>query len=114
MATEITDSKLIDGKCLIVKNSVSKGETVFVLTGEIFDHPTRESIHIGENKHIYDDHGIFINHSFTPSVCISGVNVVALEDMTNGTEITFNYNDSELAMANPFYVGDAYVNGSSV
>ena len=43
---EIRESKTIDGKGLFVTKSFKKGEIVFVLTGEIFDHPTRESIHI--------------------------------------------------------------------
>jgi len=108
---EITDSKLVDGKGLILRKSVKKGENVFVLSGKIADHPTRESIHIGNNKHIYDEYGIFINHSFDPSVRIESVNVVALKDLHDGDEITFNYNDTEINMADTFHVGDTFVCG---
>ena len=110
---EIADSKLVDGKGLILRKSVKKGEIVFVLSGRIFDHPTRESIHIGNNKHIYDEYGIFINHSFDPSVRIESVNVVALTDLDDGDEITFNYNDTEINMANTFQVGDILVCGQT-
>ena len=110
---EILPSKLVDGKGLFVKNSFQKGETVFILQGEIFDHPTRESIHIGDNKHIYDEFGIFINHSFEPNVCIQHTNVVALKDIFSGDEITFNYNDSEINMSNIFYVGEQKVCGKT-
>jgi hypothetical protein len=108
---EVLPIKFVDGKGLFVKNSYKKGEVVYVLSGEIFDHPTRETIHIGNNKHIYDVYGIFINHSFEPNVCIQHVNIVALQDISSGDEITFNYNDSEINMANVFYVGDQKVCG---
>ena len=110
---EITNSKLVDGKGLILRKSVKKGEIVFILSGEIADHPTRESIHIGDNKHIYDENGIFINHSFEPTVRIDGYNVVALMDINDGDEISFNYNDSEINMANTFQMGDVLVCGQS-
>lgn len=108
---EIRESQIVDGKGLFVTSNFKKGDIVFELKGEIFDHPTRESIHIGNNEHIYDDYGIFINHSFEPSVCIQQTNVVALHDIESGGEITFNYNDSEIKMSNVFYVGDQKVCG---
>ena len=108
---EITNSNLVDGKGLILRKNVKKGEIVFTLSGKMLDHPTRESIHIGDNKHIYDENGIFINHSFEPTVRIDGYNVRALMDLTDGDEITFNYNDSEINMANTFQVGDVLVCG---
>lgn len=110
---EISDSKLVNGKGLIIRKSVKTGDVVFVLRGKISDHPTRESIHIGNNQHIYDDCGIFINHSFEPSVYINGRNVVALLDLNDGDEITFNYNDTEINMANTFQVGDTLVCGKN-
>lgn len=110
---EITNSNLVDGKGLILRKSVKKGEIVFTLSGKMLDHPTRESIHIGDNKHIYDENGIFINHSFEPTVRIDGYNVVALMDLNDGDEITFNYNDSEINMANTFQMGDVLVCGQS-
>ena len=53
-----------------------------------------------------------MNHSFTPSTRIDGHNVVALRDIKVNDEITFNYNDSELKMANPFYVNNILVDGN--
>ena len=108
---EITNSNLVDGKGLILRKNVKKGEIVFTLSGKMLDHPTRESIHIGDNKHIYDENGIFINHSFEPTVRIDGYNVRALMDLTDGDEITFNYNDSKINMANSFQAGDVLVCG---
>ena len=57
---EITKSTLHEGKGLILRKNVKKDEVVFTLSGKMLDHPTRESIHIGDNKHIYDENGIFI------------------------------------------------------
>ena len=108
---EIADSKLVDGKGVILRKSVKKGEIVFVLSGRIFNQPTRESIHIGNNKHIYDEYGIFINHSFDPSVRIENINVIALKDLHDGDEITFNYNETDINMANTFYVDNVLVSG---
>jgi hypothetical protein len=108
---EIANSTKNEGKGLILRKSIKKGEIVFILSGKIFDNPTRETIHIGNNKHIYDEHGIFINHSFEPTVYIDCCNVVALMDLNDGDEITFNYNDSEINMANTFSIGDILVSG---
>jgi len=102
------------GKGLFATKNYSKGEIVHTLTGEIFDHPTRESIHIGNNKHIYDEYGIFINHSFTPNILIDGYSMVALSDIRANDELTFNYNDTEINMANPFTIDDILVNGKKI
>jgi len=58
---EVKDSMNVNGKGLFATKAYAKNELVYVLSGEIFDHPTRESIHIGNNKHIYDLHGMYIN-----------------------------------------------------
>lgn len=109
---EILDSNIVDGKGLFVKRNIKEGEIVYTLSGKIYDHPTRETIHIGNNVHIYDEHGIFINHSFTPNVRINRKNVVALKDIKENEEITFNYNTSEMEMSNKFYVGTRIVEGN--
>ena len=106
---EIKEGKT--GKGLFATKNYSKGDIVHTLIGEIFDHPTRESIHIGNNKHIYDEYGIFINHSFTPNILIDGYSMVALSDIQTNDELTFNYNDTEINMANPFTIDDILVNG---
>ena len=111
MNLEIKSSLLNEGKGLYTTKNIKKGDTVFVLEGEIFSQPTRESIHIGDNKHIYDQYGIFINHSFTPNIHIDGKNVVALQDIESNTELAFNYNDTEINMAAPFTINAIHVCG---
>lgn len=112
-SVEIGRSTTAEGNGLLLTKHVPSGDTVFVLSGEIFDAPTRESIHIGNNQHIYDACGIFINHSCRPTVEIRHTNVVALKDLNPGEELTFNYNDSEINMANPFQDGDVLVCGKT-
>ena len=42
---------------------------------------------------------------------IEGVNVIAIKKISENEEITFNYNDSEINMTNPFYVDNKLVTG---
>ena len=107
-------SRIGGGKGLFATKYYKRGEIVHTLSGAILYNPTKYSIHIGNNQHIEDIYGIYINHSFQPTVLISGKNVVAKYDINYGDEITFNYNESELSMASPFYTehGD-YVCGKN-
>ena len=50
---EIQNSTIVNGKGVFVQMHHKKGDIVFVLSGKIYDEPTRETIHIGNNKHIY-------------------------------------------------------------
>ena len=108
---EVRNATFLNGLGLFVTKSVKKGDIVFVLSGEIFMSPTRETIHIGNDKHIYDELGKYINHSFTPNIYIDNINVVALTDIAANQEIMFNYNDTETVMACPFYADNKLVNG---
>jgi hypothetical protein len=109
---EIRDSKITGEKGLFSTKPYKKGETIYILSGDIYDKPTRETIHIGDNKHIYDKNGIYINHSFNPNILVKGYEIVALCDIIEGDELSFNYNDTEINMANPFLVNNILVCGS--
>lgn len=111
---EIKKSKFIDGLGVFVNKTYHKNDIIFVLSGSILNNPTRESIHIGNNKHIIDDIGSFINHSFDPNIKIQGRNVIALKNIEIGEEICFNYNDSEINMACPFHVNHQIVCGKLI
>lgn len=108
---EIKNTTITPEKGLFATKKYTSGELVHVLKGEIFDFPTRETIHIGNNKHIYDEYGIFINHSFNPNIFIDGDKMIAIVDIEIGDELTFNYNDNEINMANPFIVDNLLVSG---
>ena len=111
---EIKDSLTVNGKGVFTKQKYRKDDIIFVLSGETFSSPTRETIHIGKDVHIYDEFGIFINHSFTSNIYINGRNVTALRDIEIGEELAFNYNDNEINMASPFYVNNVLVNGKNL
>ena len=108
---EVKFNHEINERGLYAATKYFKGTTIFTLSGEEYDHPTRESIHVGNNRHVYDKYGIFMNHSFTPTTYINKYDVVALVDIDIGTELTFNYNENEINMANPFVSNDILVSG---
>ena len=110
---EVKQSTKINGLGLFATQQYIKGDTILVLKGAETNFPTRESIYVGNNIHILDEMGQYINHSFEPTTQIVGYNVVALVDVNNGDEITFNYNDSELTMAAPFTIDGQQVCGNS-
>ena len=102
------------GKGLFATKKYLKDEIIYVLSGKIYDEPSRETIHIGDNKHIYDDYGIYINHSFTPNIYVNNYELIALRDINIDEEIMFNYNDTEINMANPFYDKNILVCGKKL
>ena len=108
---EVKNSEKINGLGLFATKQYQKGDIIFVLKGEVTNYPTRESIYVGNNTHILDQMGQYINHSFEPTTQIQGYNVVALIDMNENDEITFNYNENELTMACPFTVNGQTVCG---
>ena len=103
--------KRVNGKAVFSTFRCKKGEVAFTLEGEVFNTSSRESIHIGNNKHIIDKWGIYMNHSFQPNTKIVGKDVVAVKDIEYGDELSFNYNDSELPMHSPFTVDGVEVKG---
>jgi hypothetical protein len=80
---------------LFSDTSYSKNDIIHELCGSIYDNPSRTTIEIGINKHIDDEFGIYINHSFAPN-CI-----IACKDILE-EELTFDYNASETSMSCPF------------
>ena len=72
------------------------------MSGKLLTSPTRESIHIGNDMHVEDRQGKYINHSFDPTVRVSCNKLIATKDIFIGDEITFNYNESEINMHSPF------------
>jgi len=111
---EVKDCKRVGGVGLFTTRKFKKGETVRVLNGEITDYPTKYTIHVGNNIHVLDEFGVFVNHSFQPSAKVDGFALVALHDLEEGDEITFNYNESEINMAAPFEVSGTKVCGKAV
>jgi len=94
-----------------------KDSIIHTLVGTESNTPSRESIRViinGVIKHITDDFGKFINHSFEPSCIIKDGNLVAINDIKPNTELTFDYNDNEVEMAAPFIYNGITVQGKKI
>ena len=90
------------------------GEIVKKLEGDLVLKPTRKSIHIGNGMHVIDKYGQYIKHSFEPNTRIESNNVIAIEVINPYDEITFNYNDTEINMAEPFELDGIKVCGKKL
>lgn len=99
---EIVETK--QGFATISLRYFKKNDILFQLEGDILTKPTKYTIQIGKNVHIVPKYGKYVNHSCMPSAYIDFENCCmrALVDIQPKTEITFNYNTSEYAMAEPF------------
>jgi len=106
-------SRLGEGKGVYATKMFFPGDIVHLLFGSILNYPTRESIHIGKNKHIIDKLGSFINHSNQPNIKIDGLAVVAIKTININDEIMFDYNSSEINMAEPFYSDGVFICGKN-
>ncbi len=85
------------------------GETIFQLTGEIIDHPTKYTIQLDEHAHVLtlDSQWKSMNHGCSPNVRIDTAKrqMVAARPIAAGEEMTFNYNSTEWSMTSPFPCG---------
>ncbi len=84
------------------KYSFQSGELVYTIRGEASEIRTRDTIEIGPGQHVLDYYALYLNHSFTPNLRVSGREIVALVEITVGDELTFNYLESESEIAAPF------------
>ena len=78
------------------------GEVVYRVRGDAKPERTRESIEVGPGEHVEDGYALYINHSFTPNLRVEGRALVAVAEIAEGDELTFNYLESESEIAAPF------------
>ena len=84
------------------KESFNSGDIVLSLTGQTLSEPTRTSIKVGESQHVDDTIGNFINHNCNPTCKIENKRVIAIKNIKDGDEITFDYSENEDKLASPF------------
>ena len=84
------------------KHAYQPGDLVYLVRGEARSERTRETIEIGPDQHVYDPYAEFINHSFTPNLEVRGREMIAVEDISAGDELTFDYLKNESSIAAPF------------
>ena len=86
----------------IGNKTIEPGEIFYELSGKVRKNPTRTSIQIGPNQHIEDSYGQYINHHCQANSRIKGNYLEAKKNIIKGDSITFNYNESEDKISNPF------------
>ena len=99
-------------KTLVTKKNIKKGTVILQLDGSRTSSPTQYSVQIGHELHIDIPkqftqknevyYWAFLNHSCQPNAFFKNMQLIALTDISENKEITFNYNTTELEMSNPF------------
>ena len=100
--------KEINGmKGLFASQVFEIGEVVCKIEGEKVSEPSRTSVQVGNNKHIDVKEPImYINHRCNGNIGLKNDTFVAISKIVAGDEITFNYNESEEVLAEPFRCRD--------
>ena len=103
-----------DGRRLVALCPIPAGRRLFVITGRETDTPTRFSLQVGANLHLDQDcarditevvhryYWRYMDHDCDPTTVIRNRSVVSVRDIEPGDGITFNYNTTELDLAEPF------------
>ena len=105
------------GFSLTATRGFAPGEHVLDLTGITKTTKDRYSIQISQDEHLhpfdelqdnpadYQTPWMYTNHSCNPNVVIRGLSYIALHNIQPGDDITFDYETTELEMAEPFACG---------
>lgn len=100
--------------CVEAEELIGRGQLILVLLGRRVRRPDRYSVQIGPRTHLTAPADLppdvavaeygwrYLNHSCEPNACVRGVELIALEDIAEGAEVTFDYNTTEWDMASPF------------
>ena len=110
---------------VIATEPIPEGYKILDIYGRATKVPTMYSVQVGRNAHVdlhdqatLDAHPEryiwrYLNHRCEPNSVIRNRQLFALENISPGTEITFNYNANEYEMANPFECWCPAHNGAS-
>lgn len=90
-------------KSLIAGRNYQKGELVCLVEGEEISEPNRYSVQIEKKLHINVKEPImYINHNCDGNIQLEGRSFIANRVIKTGEEITFDYNETENILAEPF------------
>ena len=94
----------IHGLGIFTLIDINPGEIIFEMHGKVLSYTTRTSVQIGKEMHIENIVAGHVNHSCEPSakVCRRERVFRSLRKIAQGEEITFDYNENEDALAEPF------------
>jgi hypothetical protein len=92
------------GRVAVSTRSIPKGYLVRVMDGYTVPYPTKTSIRLGDERHMEDNVGRFINHSCSPTlrVDIERAHLWANKDILPNMPLTFDYLASEKTISSPF------------
>jgi len=100
------------------------GQVILCVEGLVVRRPSRHSLQIGEHAHIALPDGVdpesaparflwcYLNHSCAPCARFEGPDLIAVHDIVEGEEITFDYNTTEYDIAEPFVCGCGACDGA--
>lgn len=97
-----------DQKGFFAQRSYSVGDTISVFSASaVLSEPNYLTVQVGIGRHILlqPEHLQYINHSCEPNVFFdtSSMEIVALQHIAVGDELTFFYPSTEWDMAQPFH-----------
>ena len=97
----------------MAREAITAGQAILAIRGKLTDTPTKYSVQVGLDTHLVADveefeHMTdvspwrFTNHSCEPNATIVDRRLVAVRDIAEQEQVTFNYNTTEFSMAEPF------------
>ena len=82
---------------------MTEGQVVHnLLPAIVCEEPTKTSIQIEEGVHVENEIGKYVNHSCHPTCEIKDAKIIALKNIEQGQEITFDYGKNENTITSPF------------
>lgn len=102
------------GVGLFATRDIAAGSAILEISGRVQNTPTRYSIQFADGQHVEADGALpdhemrtrhpwrFLNHCCDPNARIDGRTLRAIHAIRAGEQITFDYNTTELDMAEPF------------
>lgn len=103
-----------DSRRVVARVAIAAGTPILRIEGRQTDTPTRHSVQVGAAQHIdpfdlLDDAArvqwrawMYLNHHCEPNAGLRERLLVALRDITEGEDVTFDYNSTEWELAEPF------------
>ncbi len=100
----MVDATVEEFKKLIAKRFIPKNSVIFDFSQCEEKPQDYTTIFLGNNKHIYHPIARYINHSCDPNTYVDheSESLIALRDIEEGEEITFDYLFSEESISSPF------------
>ena len=106
--------------------SVNPGERILFFDGRIEETPSRHSIQIGPDQHLFapvegltGEHSTryvwrFLNHSCWPNAIVQDRELIAVRPIVADEEVTFDYNTTEDRLSSPFHCGCGHCDGGLI